>query len=73
LNGIAVMRAYWSLFTGCRVGGSTKLPVSRTERAAILVIVAVIFAGGLFPQPWMTTRYEASRTILGEVGAAPKH
>ncbi len=66
LNGIAVMRAYWSLFTGHRHASPTELPVSAAERAAILVLAAIIFVGGLFPQPWMNSRHEASRTLLGE-------
>ena len=69
LNGIAVMRAYWAIFTGSRHVGATALPVTWPERSAILVFAVVIFGGGLFPQPWLTSRYEASRAVIGTPSA----
>ena len=71
LNGIAVMRAYWALFTGCRQVGMSELPVTWAERLAILVLAVVIFGGGLFPQPGMNSRYGASQVVVGT--QSPEH
>ena len=73
LNGIAVMRAHWAMFTGRRHVGSTPLPVTRAERFAILALAFVIFGGGLFPQPGMASRDRASDAVVGPPAAAAEH
>ncbi len=72
LNGIAVMRAYWLLFTGRRHVGASELPATWTERLALLVLAAAIFGGGLFPQPGLTSRFEASRVVVPS-SPTPEH
>lgn len=64
LNGIAVMRAYWSLFTGAKHVGASPLLATGSERLAIILLTGIIFGGGLFPQPGLTSRHEASEVIL---------
>jgi NADH-quinone oxidoreductase subunit M len=64
LNGIAVMRAYFSLFTGARHHSSISLRIGDRERAAVLTLAALILGGGLFPAPGVATRYRAASEIL---------
>ncbi len=65
LNGIAVMRAYGALFTGRRHADTTEFRATLVERFAIIVLAIAIFGGGLFPQPGLTSRYDASRALGG--------
>ena len=51
LNGIAVVQAYFRLFTGTRHVSSVPLQVGLRERFAVLTLAALILGGGLFPQP----------------------
>ncbi len=64
LNGIAVLRAYFSLFTGARHVSTVSLGISLRERVAVLSLSALILGGGLFPQPGVATRERAAREIL---------
>ena len=51
LNGIAVVRAYFLLFTGARHVSTVSLGIGLRERIAVLTLSALILGGGLFPQP----------------------
>jgi NADH-quinone oxidoreductase subunit M len=64
LNGIAVVRAYFLIFTGKRHASTVSLDVSPRERAAFLTVVALILVGGLFPQPIVSSRHRAAESIL---------
>jgi len=64
LNGIAVMRAYFLLFTGARHVSTVSLGIGRRERIAVLTLSVLILAGGLFPQPGVTSRERAAEGIL---------
>jgi NADH-quinone oxidoreductase subunit M len=64
LNGIAVMRAYFRLFTGSRHVTTVSLGIGLRERIAVLTLSALILGGGFFPQPGVTTRYRAAVEIL---------
>lgn len=64
LNGIAVLRAYFYLFTGSRHVTTVSLKVGVRERIAVLVLLALIFGGGLFPQPGLLSREHAAEAIL---------
>jgi NADH-quinone oxidoreductase subunit M len=64
LNGIAVVRAYFLLFTGARHVSTVSLGIGPRERAAVLTLAALIFGGGLFPQPGVSTRQRAAEEIL---------
>jgi NADH-quinone oxidoreductase subunit M len=79
LNGIAVVRAYFLLFTGKRHASTVSLRVGTRERVAVLTLAGLILGGGLFPQPGVSSRYEAAEEILKDreaehrsrAGAAP--
>jgi NADH-quinone oxidoreductase subunit M len=64
LNGIAVVRAYFRLFTGTRHASTFSLNIGPRERFAVLALAALILAGGIFPQPGVASRYRAAAEIL---------
>jgi NADH-quinone oxidoreductase subunit M len=64
LNGIAVMRAYFRLFTGARHVSTVSLGIGPRERFAVLTLSALILGGGLFPQPGVSTRWRAAEEII---------
>lgn len=64
LNGIAVMRAYFLLFTGTRHLSTVSLGIGLRERIAVLTLSLLILAGGLYPQPGVTSRERAAEAIL---------
>jgi len=64
LNGIAVLRAYFLLFTGARHASSVSLGIGLRERVAVLTLSALILGGGIFPQPGVSSRQRAADEIL---------
>ncbi|MSR52582.1 MAG: hypothetical protein EXS09_04750 [Gemmataceae bacterium] len=64
LNGIAVVRAYLILFTGTRHASTVSLGIGARERFAVIVLISLIVGGGLFPQPFVTSRYRAAESVL---------
>ncbi|HEY5312067.1 MAG TPA: proton-conducting transporter membrane subunit, partial [Pirellulales bacterium] len=64
LNGIAVVRAYFRLFTGARHVSTVSLGIGLRERIAVLTLAALIVLGGLFPQPGISSRQRAAQEIL---------
>jgi NADH-quinone oxidoreductase subunit M len=64
VNGIAVVRAYLRLFTGGRHASSISLAITPRERFAALALAALIFGGGLWPQPGIATRHRAAEAVL---------
>lgn len=68
LNGIAVMRAYFLLFTGAHRTTSVPLGITPGERMAVLVMSLLILGGGLFPQPGIASRYRAAKELLASRG-----
>ena len=64
LNGIAVVRAYFRLFTGARHASTVALNLGPRERLAVLTLATLILLGGIFPQPGITTRHRAAVEIL---------
>jgi len=66
LNGIAVVRVYFLLFTGARHVSSVSLGIGLRERIAVLTLSALIVGGGVFPQPGVTTRGRAAKEILDD-------
>jgi NADH-quinone oxidoreductase subunit M len=73
LNGIAVVRAYFLLFTGTRHISSVSLAIGRREQFAVLTLAVLILGGGLFPQPGVASRHRAAAEILRErESSAPK-
>ena len=68
INGIAVVRAYFLLFTGTRYVSSISLEIRPRERYAVLLLAALILVGGLFPQPGVASRFGAAEQILRSRG-----
>lgn len=66
LNGIAVLQAYFRLFTGRVHGASVSLARRPREQVAILALGGLIFLGGFFPQPHIRSRYDAALQLLRE-------
>src|SRR5262249_44527693 len=64
LNGIAVVRAYFFLFTGARHVSTVSLAIGLRERVAVLTLSALILGGGIYPQPGITSRHRAAEEIL---------
>jgi NADH-quinone oxidoreductase subunit M len=66
INGIAVMQAYFLLFTGRRAVATVPLTVSGREWFAVLLLIALIFGGGVYPQPGVLSRFRAAEELLHE-------
>jgi NADH-quinone oxidoreductase subunit M len=64
LNGIAIVRVYFLLFTGTRQLSSVSLASTPEERIVGLTLAALILAGGLAPQDGVASRYEAAKSVL---------
>ncbi len=64
LNGIAVVKAYFHVFTGTRHTASVTMNCRTAERVTILLIVVLIIGGGLIPQPGVESRHHAARALL---------
>jgi NADH-quinone oxidoreductase subunit M len=64
LNGIAVVWAYFRLFTGARHVSVVPLGMKAHERFAVLALAALILLGGLFPRPGVASRHEAALDVL---------
>jgi len=73
LNGLAVMHAYFRIFTGKHHRATIDLSTRRAEAISVLVLTALILGGGLYPQPGVTALHhtadglaKARRQRLGE-------
>jgi NADH-quinone oxidoreductase subunit M len=64
LNGVAVVLAYFRVFTGTRHNASISLNCRPCERVTILVLTALILGGGLYPQPGVSSRYHAAAAVM---------
>lgn len=64
LNGIAVVQAYFRLFTGKRYASSVSLKIRVRERYAVLALAGLILIGGIVPQPNIASRHEAAEALL---------
>lgn len=64
LNGIAVMRAYFGLFTGSTYVSSFSMRARWPERVAVLVLSLLIIGGGVWPHPGVESRYHAAQEIM---------
>ena len=60
LNGLAVIQAYFRIFTGRPHVSTIDLQIRPSERAAVLIISALIFLGGVYPQLGVSNRYRAA-------------
>jgi NADH-quinone oxidoreductase subunit M len=73
INGIAVLRAYFLLFTGARHFSSVSLGITARERFVLLTLSALIFGGGLFPQPGIAHMYAVAEHVLQAREASATH
>lgn len=64
LNGVAVVKAYFHVFTGTRHTATVSMSCRPAERITILVIIVLIVGGGLAPQPGVQSRYHAATALL---------
>ena len=71
LNGIAVLHAYFRLFTGTEHKASLSLRARWPERISILSLSVLIIGGGLWPQPGVTSRFHAATEIISRRQISP--
>lgn len=64
LNGIAIIHAYFRIFTGATRTASIPLNCRPPERIAVLTLALLILGGGLWPQPGIVSRYRAAVEIV---------
>src|SRR5262249_18469565 len=64
LSGIAIVRAYFLLFTGARHFSSVSLAITVRERFVLLTLTALILGGGLFPQPGIAHLYGVAEQVF---------
>lgn len=64
LNGVAVVLAYFRVFTGTRHVASISLQCRPSERITIVILTALIIGGGLHPQPGVSSRYHAAVALM---------
>jgi NADH-quinone oxidoreductase subunit M len=64
LNGLAVLHAYFRVFTGVRHVTSVDLRLRWPEQIAVLTFTALILGGGLYPQPGVESRYHAAVKLI---------
>ena len=64
LNSIAIMRAYFRIFTGRRFQTSVQLKSRASERFAVLVLTILVLGGGLWPQPGVASRHHAAEALM---------
>ncbi len=69
LNGIAIVRAYFALFTGTRHPSTLPLGITPRERIAFAALIALILAAGLVPGPGMKSRFAAAERLLADRAA----
>lgn len=73
LNSIAIMRAYFRIFTGTKHITSIPMRSQPEERFAIIVMTLLILGGGLYPQPGVESRYRAAVHLLQDYHRAIPH
>ncbi|MEO8495824.1 MAG: proton-conducting transporter membrane subunit, partial [Planctomycetota bacterium] len=73
LNGIAVLHAYFRLFTGTRHRASISMRARWPEKIAVLTLSVLIIGGGLWPQPGVASRYHAAQQIISRRQVTPSH
>ena len=69
LNGIAILRAYFALFTGKRPTTSVSLQVTASERCGILILMLVVFLGGWFSPRLVASRHHTAASLLPSISA----
>jgi NADH-quinone oxidoreductase subunit M len=65
MNAIAIMRAYFALFTGRSPATSISLRATLPERAGIVIISMLVFLGGWFSPSVVESRHRTANRLLG--------
>jgi NADH-quinone oxidoreductase subunit M len=65
LNGIAMLRAYFALFTGHKPQTSISLSVTWRERVGIVLITLVVFGGAWLTPSVVESRHQTAAQLLG--------
>lgn len=63
LNGIAVVMAYFRVFTGHSNPTLIPMHARNSEKIAVLMLSLLIIGGGLVPQPGVASRYHAAKEL----------
>lgn len=64
LNSIAIVQAYFRLFTGTVHITSVDLGIRPRERFAVFAMAALLLSGGLYPQAGILSRHHAAEELL---------
>jgi NADH-quinone oxidoreductase subunit M len=64
LNGVALLRAYFRIFTGTRHIATVSLAARPAERFAAITLSLLILVVGLWPSAAIRSRYHAAETLL---------
>ncbi|MBL8815381.1 MAG: oxidoreductase [Planctomyces sp.] len=64
LNGIAILKAYFRIFTGTRHVATVSLRARPSERIGVVLLSLLVLGGGLWPQPGVHSRYHAAIKLL---------
>ena len=64
LNGVALLRAYFRIFTGTRHIATVSLAARPAERFAAIVLSLLILVVGLWPNAAIRSRYHAAESLL---------
>lgn len=64
LNSIAILRAYFRIFTGSTHHSTILLGTVRSEHLAIMTFTVLLIGAGLWPQPGVHSRYDAAVELL---------
>jgi NADH-quinone oxidoreductase subunit M len=64
LNGIAILGAYFRLFTGKPHAASFSMRARVPEKIAVLILTVFIIGGGLFPQAGVKSRHHAAKELI---------
>jgi len=60
LNGLAIMHAFFRVFTGTHHITSIDISIRPREQIAVLTLAVLILGGGFYPQPGVESRYHAA-------------
>ncbi|MFN8854889.1 MAG: proton-conducting transporter membrane subunit [Planctomycetaceae bacterium] len=66
LNGIAILRTYFKVFTGTRHLTSISLRIRPREQLALLLVAVLTLLGGVLPQPGVRSRFRAAEELLSQ-------
>ncbi|MDZ4851732.1 MAG: proton-conducting transporter membrane subunit [Pirellulaceae bacterium] len=70
MNGIAILHAYFRIFTGTSHPSTIVLKTLKSERIAILTFTLLLIGAGLWPQPGVHSRFDAAVELLNHRGIA---